>query len=251
MASKTHGARSIEITVGMMIGRQKMLRRTPGEVAGWWDCECQDCKKVASKWHSNLGKIKDGNTGCRCRPSKAHLVESRTTIKAGDRFGMLVATGRVRRSPYGSKQQKRTEAEFTCDCGGTGVWRVQANVQRKLTTSCGCKVATTPQGWNEPRWAMWRSARDRSRDRGTPFTITHEDIVIPDRCPVFGIPLIKGEGELIENSPTLDEIRPGEGYTSDNIWVISWRANKLKGDGTLAELQALVAALERKLAEEL
>lgn len=121
MANRSDGNRSIDIQVGMLIGQQKILRRTPGEVAGWWDFECQNCKKITPKWHSNLAKIKSGNTGCKCRPAKANLVENRTSIKAGDRFGMLVATGRVRRTPYGENGQNQTEAEFNCDCGTTGV----------------------------------------------------------------------------------------------------------------------------------
>lgn len=68
---------------------------------------------------------------------------------------------------------------------------------------------------------MWRSARDRARNRGTSFTSQPEDIVVPDRCPVLDIPLVRSEGELSETSPTLDEIRHGQGYTPDNIWVIS------------------------------
>lgn len=240
-------SRSIHIEPGMLIGRQKVLCRTADKVPGWWDCECQDCKKVVSKWHSNLGKIKPGNSGCKCRPAPACLAENRSRIKAGDKFGMLVATGRVRRTPYGNDNQKHTEAEFNCECGTAGVWRLLSNVKRSLTTSCGCKVATAPSGWDEPRRKLWRSARDRARDRGTPFTIQPEDIEVPEFCPVLGIPLIRGEGELAETSPTLDEIRPGQGYTPDNIWVISWRANKLKADASLAELQALVSALEKRL----
>lgn len=240
-------SRSIEIQAGMTIGTQLVRRRTEGRVSGWWDCECQNCKKVTAKWHSNLGKIKPGNTGCKCLAASASLVENRTTIKKGDRFGSLVATGRVRRTPYGSGEQKHTEIELDCDCGEKGLWRLQSNVKRSLTTSCGCKVATTAEGWDEPRLKLWRSARERAHHRGTPFTIEVKDIVIPAVCPVLGIALVKGEGGIADSSPTLDEIRPGEGYTPGNIWVISWRANKIKGDASYAELQALAAAVAAKV----
>ncbi|HWH73392.1 MAG TPA: hypothetical protein VNV16_03915, partial [Methylibium sp.] len=41
------------------------------------------------------------------------------------------------------------------------------------------------------------------------------------------------------------------GYTTDNVWVICWRANQIKNDATLDELKRLVAALEQKAAGRL
>ena len=41
------------------------------------------------------------------------------------------------------------------------------------------------------------------------------------------------------------------GYTRGNVWVISWRANMLKSNATIAELRQLLAALEKKAAGRL
>lgn len=94
---------------------------------------------------------------------------------------------------------------------------------------------------------MWNSARGRAGMRGLPFSITVDDIVIPATCPVLGIPLEqqKGRGKGSNRSPSLDRIDNTKGYVLGNIQVISFRANKLKNDATLEELEALVAHLRR------
>lgn len=86
----------------------------------------------------------------------------------------------------------------------------------------------------------WMAARSRAKKEGIEFTITLEDIYpFPDVCPVLGIPMAQASG-TIANSPSIDRIDPTKGYTKDNIKVISYRANALKNDGTLEEMQKIV-----------
>ena len=72
-----------------------------------------------------------------------------------------------------------------------------------------------------------------------------EKLSIPDTCPVLGTTLnYEGTGQgpgytRTENSPSLDQIKPGEGYYLDNIAIISWRANRIKNDGTANEHQLI------------
>lgn len=88
-------------------------------------------------------------------------------------------------------------------------------------------------------------ARARAKKLELPFTITIDDIVIPNFCPILGIELKKGEGKSHDNSPSLDRIIPSLGYVPGNIQVISYRANRIKNDATLDELRKLVAHLEQ------
>lgn len=90
---------------------------------------------------------------------------------------------------------------------------------------------------------LLRRAAARAKERGIPFTITAVDVVVPATCPVLGIPLAFGGREGRDNSPTIDRTIPTEGYVPGNVRVISYRANRIKTDATLAELQALVAYL--------
>ncbi len=102
-------------------------------------------------------------------------------------------------------------------------------------------------GWpaRSPESALRQYAAVRAREQGVAITITKADIVIPDFCPCLGIPLARGAGKHQAGSPSIDRIDPARGYTPDNIWVISRRANVIKSDATLAELEMIVAALRR------
>jgi hypothetical protein len=99
-----------------------------------------------------------------------------------------------------------------------------------------------------PDYNLWVAAKRRARIHKLPFTISPKDIVIPEYFPVF--PLIKlelGTREDHENSPSLDQVVPGVGYTLNNVWVISYRANRIKHNATLDELRALTNAVAARL----
>jgi hypothetical protein len=89
---------------------------------------------------------------------------------------------------------------------------------------------------------LYNVARLRAKKTGVPFAITREDVVIPTHCPVLGIPLIVGVygmGAMNPQSPSLDRLVPSLGYVPGNVAVISWRANRIKLDGTAAEHRAI------------
>jgi|WetSurMetagenome_2_1015567.scaffolds.fasta_scaffold731616_1 hypothetical protein len=87
-------------------------------------------------------------------------------------------------------------------------------------------------------------ARQRATQRGMPFELTEADISIPEFCPLLDIPLFGGKGKWCANSPTIDRIDNTLGYVPSNVWVISWRANELKGDATVDELTRLADRLK-------
>lgn len=77
------------------------------------------------------------------------------------------------------------------------------------------------------------SARQRAKNKGLEFDITHEDIHIPEMCPILNRPLER----FTPYAPSIDRIDSSRGYTKDNVWVISRRANLMKNDGTLEDLK--------------
>jgi hypothetical protein len=103
------------------------------------------------------------------------------------------------------------------------------------------------------RQKLLYAARGRAKKAGFPCTITVDDIVIPEACPVLGIPLFPSVGNgrkhpaLIPNSPSIDRLDNDKGYTPDNIRVISMRANDIKSNATLQELEAVVAYVKENL----
>ena len=97
---------------------------------------------------------------------------------------------------------------------------------------------------NNPEKVLLTQSRIRAKKRGLDHTINIEDIRIPSICPVLGIQL--NQGGNTDNSPSLDRIDSSKGYTPDNVWVISIRANRIKNDATPDELIQLVRALTAK-----
>ena len=79
-------------------------------------------------------------------------------------------------------------------------------------------------------------AKRRAKEKQLPFSITYKDIVIPDVCPILGIPLLYNGEKMTPNSPSLDAIVPEKGYVKGNIQVISVRANAMKNDASKEEL---------------
>ncbi len=76
-----------------------------------------------------------------------------------------------------------------------------------------------------------------------------EEVATPEYCPCLGIKLnYNGTGEMgytrTDNSPSLDRIDSSKGYECGNIQVISWRANRIKNDSTLEELELIVKHLQ-------
>jgi hypothetical protein len=89
---------------------------------------------------------------------------------------------------------------------------------------------------------MLHSAKQRAKQRELEFSITSDDIVIPDICPVLGIKIEQGIGTRSRkrSSPSLDRIDNTKGYIKGNVRVISDRANSLKSDATIEELERIL-----------
>jgi hypothetical protein len=94
---------------------------------------------------------------------------------------------------------------------------------------------------------LWLGARKRARERGLPFNIEESDIIIPEFCPALGMRLVCNNCKVQDNSPTLDRVIPELGYTKGNVEVISWRANKAKGNASIEELEKLIVYIKKSL----
>jgi hypothetical protein len=139
-----------------------------------------------------------------------------------------------------------------CECGNIKD-RVRKDnlISKGDVISCGCRLEELyrerrEKGIDEVS-AMWSRAKYRAKQKGLDFTIEQKDITIPDKCPLLGILLEchRGKGSQQGNSPSLDRIDPTKGYIKGNVWVISNRANTLKNDASLQELQTLVENLKK------
>jgi hypothetical protein len=87
-----------------------------------------------------------------------------------------------------------------------------------------------------PQEALWSGAKWRANKYGIPFDLEISDIIIPDVCPLIGIPLTQNTGTVHRASPSVDRIIPELGYIRGNIQVISYKANTMKNDATPEQL---------------
>jgi len=139
---------------------------------------------------------------------------------------------------------------WRCQCScGVEVVVLQSNLTRRnpQVTSCGCYRREMQSGrasrhglCDTPRWRLWQGAVKRSKAKGLPCTLTPTDIPeIPTHCPILGIELTPGKEKPGPNSPSLDRIVPALGYIPGNVQVISLKANVIKNDATVEELEAV------------
>lgn len=119
--------------------------------------------------------------------------------------------------------------------------------QAKYSAANPARTRSANKKWREsnPLRRLVSVAKCRAKRIGVPFDLSMADLVVPDICPVLGIRMAFGEKKQNDNCPSLDRIDNTKGYVRGNVVVISWRANRLKSDATIAELQA-IAAFYRK-----
>jgi hypothetical protein len=85
----------------------------------------------------------------------------------------------------------------------------------------------------------FRKKKANATKTGTDFTINFGDLEFPTHCPILGIELDYFAENRSENTVSFDRIDSNKGYVSGNVVVISWRANRIKNDGTADEHQKI------------
>lgn len=79
------------------------------------------------------------------------------------------------------------------------------------------------------------------------WLITPTDIEFPLICPILGIELDWFSEYTQENSPSFDRVDPTKGYIPGNVIICSWRANRIKNDGSAEEHRKIAEFLDNKL----
>jgi hypothetical protein len=128
--------------------------------------------------------------------------------------------------------------------------RNEANRLYDIKKKTANKDYMTRRRKSNPERALFWACKDRARRKNIPFNITLDDIVIPPCCPILGIPLDNAIGKGIgtpDNSASVDRIIPEKGYVKGNILVISSRANKIKSNATITELEKITEFYKKLL----
>lgn len=106
--------------------------------------------------------------------------------------------------------------------------------------------------WREkdPIQKHFRSCKERARRDKVEFSLTKEDIVIPELCPILQTPLVinkPGTGKCHTFTPSVDRVDSSKGYTPDNIRIISLKANRMKGDMSIEDVERLLKYMKGEL----
>jgi hypothetical protein len=98
-------------------------------------------------------------------------------------------------------------------------------------------------------YTRYNSRKHYAKKKRIIFDVSLDYVVslITDKCPILGIDLswCEQNGQVAENSPSLDRIIPSLGYIEGNIVWISTRANRIKNNGTQEEHYKIAKFMER------
>ncbi len=91
-------------------------------------------------------------------------------------------------------------------------------------------------------WSMIRRAKSRAAREGFEFNLTSDDLnPLPTACPILGVVMRISEFSQDPCAYSLDRIDNSKGYVRGNVAVMSYKANRLKNDGTAEEHEAIAA----------
>lgn len=83
---------------------------------------------------------------------------------------------------------------------------------------------------------LLKQIKARAKRKNLPINIDITDIIIPDVCPILGIPLVMSDKSSLPASASVDRIIPEKGYIKGNVLVISLKANLIKTNATPSEI---------------
>jgi hypothetical protein len=90
---------------------------------------------------------------------------------------------------------------------------------------------------DNPIKVLLKNIKARAKKNNIPFDLNEDDLFLPDTCPVLGIKIIPFDNS--GNSPSVDRFIPELGYVRGNCQIISKRANKIKNNATIEEIEKL------------
>jgi len=179
-------------------------------------------------------------------PEQREGLRQRMTINmTGKRIGLLVV---IRQDGYAKNRQAMWQC--LCDCGTTTTVN-GSSLRRGDVVSCGCynRGKSKKNGkWKSkihgmcgtPEYRLWDWAKVRARKQAISFNLQISDIIIPLYCPVLKISLKNNIKTCSDNSPTIDRINPSLGYIKGNVCVISHKANSIKRNATIGDLEKII-----------
>lgn len=139
--------------------------------------------------------------------------------------------------------------EQTCKCKNCGIeftYKKYGRTKIYCNNKCKDEFYKKSDKWKEwydnrlPKRMLY-NAKTRAKKLNLDFNIDESDCIVPEYCPILGLKLEYGSGKGYKpSSPSLDRVVPSKGYVKGNVRVISGRANLLKNDATIEEIERIL-----------
>lgn len=179
--------------------------------------ECKECKKVMNKKYQEENKNKINSR------RKIYRDNNKEKIKESKKRSVAKNKEHYERKRKEYAEEHREEK------------RIKANEyyweNKKCVLAKQKKIRT-----ETPQKHMLTAAKKRAKEQGMVFDLIVEDLIVPEICPILGIPLSVGNLTKEKQSPSLDRLDNSKGYTKENSWVISSLSNTMKNDASFEEL---------------
>ena len=120
------------------------------------------------------------------------------------------------------------------------IW--QKKTEKRQEAYAALRLANPDRYNSIVRNTLYQNAKKRAKTEGKEFTIRKEDIPLVHVCPITGIDLHLNIGGIqgLNDSYSLDRRDSNLGYVPGNVFVMSWKANKAKGNLTLEDIERLL-----------
>lgn len=211
---------NIEVRTCIHCGEQWQVRVRGNKKSNSGRCFCDNCLKTLTKYEKqHIWRIHTGR----------YHEETRQCLNCGKTWTVEV-----------KNDAKQSKIKYFCsDCNEELTQKDKANI-------CRLKIEGFHEKEKEARRLshkrniihnMVSNAKERATKKGLEFNLEDNDIYIPELCPLLNVPFVLGEKGNYEYTPTIDRIDNTKGYTKNNIWVITKKANSMKNSATLTELR--------------
>lgn len=135
------------------------------------------------------------------------------------------------------------EFELHSVYNGKEIYRNKCKVCRAIQ----CKSWHQQDRLNKPEHYLFLETRKRANSEGIKFDLEESDIQIPDVCPILQIKLQQHIDFARDDSPSIDRLIPSKGYVKGNCFIISYKANRMKQDNTLEDLEKIVKYIKERV----
>ena len=143
-------------------------------------------------------------------------------------------------------RKKRREYQSSMRKDPEKLKRLNQAARKSYNKNKQTRIASQKDKHHSSPWkTMYQTAKRKAMEQGLNFDITPEylESLYPkdNKCPVFGFNLtISKRGESRDQSPSLDKIIPSKGYVEGNVTIVSLKANRMKNNGSLDDLQKVI-----------